>query len=88
MRTVIAGMLLSVALAAGAQPGLRIRGTADLLVPYRQSELLEAALRQAGVRVRLVAIPDGPHGGETAARGLPTALDFLTEVFGTAGARQ
>jgi len=60
-------------------PFLVVHGDADLLVPHHQSELLEAALRKAGVRVRLVTIPGGPHGGETVAKGLPTALDWLAE---------
>ncbi len=62
-------------------PFLIVHGDADLLVPHHQSELLEAALRKAGVRVRLVTIPGGPHGGETVKQGLPLALDFLTEVL-------
>jgi acetyl esterase/lipase len=60
-------------------PFLIVHGDGDLLVPHHQSELLDAALRKAGVRVRLVTIPDGPHGGETVRRGLPLALDWLTE---------
>jgi acetyl esterase/lipase len=60
-------------------PFLVVHGDADLLVPHHQSELLEAALRKAGVRVRLVTILGGPHGGETVAKGLPTALDWLAE---------
>lgn len=60
-------------------PFLVVHGDADLLVPHHQSELLEAALRKAGVRIRLVTIPGGPHGGETVAKGLPTALDWLAE---------
>lgn len=62
-------------------PFLIVHGDADLLVPHHQSTILEAALRKAGVRVRLVTIPGGPHGGETVAKGLPMALDFLEEVL-------
>jgi acetyl esterase/lipase len=62
-------------------PFLIVHGDADLLVPHHQSELLEAALRKAGVRVRLETIPGGPHGGETVTQGLPLALDFLAEVL-------
>jgi acetyl esterase/lipase len=62
-------------------PFLIVHGDADLLVPHHQSQLLEAALRRAGVRVRLVTIPGGPHGGETVTKGLPMALDFLEELF-------
>jgi acetyl esterase/lipase len=62
-------------------PFLVVHGDADLLVPHHQSELLEAALRKAGVRVRLVTIPGGPHGDETVEQGLALALDFLAEVL-------
>jgi acetyl esterase/lipase len=58
-------------------PFLIVHGDADLLVPHHQSVLLEAALRKAGVSVRFVTIPGGPHGGETVAKGLSTALDWL-----------
>jgi acetyl esterase/lipase len=58
-------------------PFLIVHGDADLLVPHHQSVLLEAALRKAGVSVRFVTIPGGPHGGETVKQGLPTALDWL-----------
>jgi len=60
-------------------PFLIVHGDADLLVPHHQSVLLEAALRKAGVSVKLVTIPGGPHGGETVKQGLSTALDFLTD---------
>ena len=63
-------------------PFLVVHGAADPLVPHHQSELLEAALRKAGVRVRLVTIPGGPHGGETVKQGLPLALDFLLHPEG------
>jgi acetyl esterase/lipase len=68
-------------------PFLIVHGDADLLVPHHQSELLEAALRKAGVRVRLVTIPGGPHGGETVKQGLPLALDWLAEELHPAGLR-
>ena len=62
-------------------PFLIVHGDADLLVPHHQSQVLEAALRKAGVRVRLETIPGGPHGGETVTKGLPMALDFLDEFL-------
>jgi acetyl esterase/lipase len=62
-------------------PFLIVHGDADLLVPHHQSVLLEAALKKAGVSVRLVTVPGGPHGGETVKQGLPTALDFLTATL-------
>jgi dipeptidyl aminopeptidase/acylaminoacyl peptidase len=69
-------------------PFLIVHGDADALVPHHQSVLLEAALRNARVRVRLVTIPGGPHGGETVEQGLPIALDFLKEVLHPEGLRR
>lgn len=44
-------------------PFLIVHGTKDPLVPYNQSEVLEAALKKAGVSVTLQTITDGEHGG-------------------------
>jgi acetyl esterase/lipase len=44
-------------------PFLIIHGDADPLVPHHQSELLEAALKQAGVPVTLYTVKGGGHGG-------------------------
>ncbi|MCS7160686.1 MAG: alpha/beta hydrolase [Gemmatales bacterium] len=44
-------------------PFLILHGTADKVVPLAQSELLERALRQAGVEVTLVKIEGAGHGG-------------------------
>lgn len=44
-------------------PFLIVHGDQDPLVPLNQSELLEAALRKAGVPVQLVVIKGGGHGG-------------------------
>ncbi|HEX9187537.1 MAG TPA: alpha/beta hydrolase [Vicinamibacteria bacterium] len=62
-------------------PFLIVHGDADLLVPHHQSVLLDEALRRAGVPVRFVTIPGGPHGGATVTEGLPTALDFLAQTL-------
>ena len=43
-------------------PFLLIHGDADRIVPYQQSEIMEAALRKAGVPVKLVRVPGGGHG--------------------------
>ena len=60
-------------------PFLIIHGDADLLVPHHQSELLDTALREAGVPVRFVTIEGGLHGGDTEAKGFDQAMAFLTE---------
>jgi acetyl esterase/lipase len=46
---------------ANAAPFLLIHGDADLSVPLRQSELMEGALKKAGVPVKLIRIPGGNH---------------------------
>jgi len=54
---------------AGAPPTLLIHGDADALVPYAQSTAMEAALRAAGVAVKLVTVPGGEHGADFGAAG-------------------
>jgi acetyl esterase/lipase len=44
-------------------PFLIVHGDQDPLVPHHQSELLEAALRQAGVPVTFYTVKGGGHGG-------------------------
>jgi len=44
-------------------PFLIMHGTEDNLVPMNQSELLDRALRKAGVESTLVRVPGGGHGG-------------------------
>jgi acetyl esterase/lipase len=43
-------------------PVLLVHGDADRTVPFHQSELMEAALRNAGVPVKLIRIEGGDHG--------------------------
>ena len=43
-------------------PTLLIHGDADVGVPMRHSEILQEKLRDAGVPVELLVIPDGGHG--------------------------
>ena len=44
-------------------PFLIVHGDADPLVPHHQSELLEAALKKAGVPVTFYTVSGGGHGG-------------------------
>jgi len=44
-------------------PFLIVHGDADPLVPHHQSELLEAALKKAGVPVTFYTVKGGGHGG-------------------------
>jgi acetyl esterase/lipase len=46
-----------------AAPFLIVHGEADPLVPYHQSQLLETALKQAGVPVLFYTVKGGGHGG-------------------------
>jgi acetyl esterase/lipase len=43
-------------------PTLLVHGDADTTVPFKHSELMEAALKKAGVPVKLVRLPGGGHG--------------------------
>ena len=45
-----------------AAPFLLIHGDVDQTVPFHQSEMMEAALKKAGVPVQLVPIAGGDHG--------------------------
>jgi len=43
-------------------PALLVHGDADATVPFSQSEMLEVALKKAGVPVKLIRIEGGGHG--------------------------
>jgi acetyl esterase/lipase len=47
---------------AATPPFLLIHGDADEVVPFHQSEIMEAALKKAGVPVKLIRIVGGGHG--------------------------
>lgn len=63
-----------------------VHGDVDSTVIYSQSELLEAALKKAGVEVKLHKIEGQGHGfrGESAAVTLNMAVDFFVSKLGTA----
>jgi acetyl esterase/lipase len=65
-----------------APPVLLIHGDADRIVPFGQSLALEAALRTAGARARLIRIPGGAHGSDFGADGAPRPgwPDYLGET--------
>lgn len=46
----------------GDAPVLMIHGDADVTVPIRESETLQAALQKAGIEAKLIRIPGGAHG--------------------------
>jgi acetyl esterase/lipase len=52
-------------------PVLLMHGDADDVVPYQQSVAMEAALKAAGVDVKLLTIAGGKHGPDFAPRGGP-----------------
>ena len=45
-------------------PFLLMHGDGDRTVPFSQSEAMEAALKKAGVTVKLVRVPGGDHGSD------------------------
>jgi acetyl esterase/lipase len=59
-------------------PCLIVHGDSDKLVPYNQSELLEAALKKAHVAVTLYTVKGGDHGGFDDARVRDQVIEFLT----------
>jgi len=66
-------------------PFLIIHGNRDPLVPHHQSELLEAALKAAGVPVTFYTVSGGGHGGFRDP-GVPGLVEtFLADHLMTAG---
>ncbi|MBL8205484.1 MAG: alpha/beta hydrolase [Blastocatellia bacterium] len=70
---------------ADASPFLIVHGDLDLLVPHHQSELLVAALRQAGVPVSFYTVQHGGHGkfADPKANRLP--LEFFAAYLNPGG---
>ncbi|MFN7923606.1 MAG: alpha/beta hydrolase [Bryobacteraceae bacterium] len=64
-------------------PFLIVHGDQDPLVPHHQSEILEEALRKAGVRVRLYTVKGGGHGTgfEKDPAIVPMVKEFLAGVL-------
>jgi acetyl esterase/lipase len=60
-----------------APPFLIVHGDRDPLVPHHQSELLEAALKRAGVPVTFYTVAGGGHGGFTDPRVAEVTREFL-----------
>ncbi len=68
-----------------APPFLLIHGAADAVVPYSQSELLEAALTRAGIPVRLIPIEGADHifdGHEDIDAIVRLSIDYLADALG------
>jgi acetyl esterase/lipase len=63
----------------GDPPTLLIHGDADDVVPYAQSEALEAALRRVGVVVELLRVPGGGHA--PAFPGASDPPDYIGEMI-------
>jgi acetyl esterase/lipase len=65
-----------------APPFLLIHGNADEIVPYEQSELMQAALKAVGVPVQLVCIEGARHGPDfPGANTPPEYLDAMVRWF-------
>jgi dipeptidyl aminopeptidase/acylaminoacyl peptidase len=60
---------------------LLMHGDEDLIVPIRQSEIMESALKQGGVTVRFIRVPGGKHGPNFQ---LPAADPRLPDHMGEA----
>lgn len=68
----------------GLPPFLLVHGTADMSVPFEQSQRFQARLRAAGVPCDLLVIPDGGHGTSGWDALLP---DYRQRVVAWLGAR-
>jgi acetyl esterase/lipase len=69
---------------AGAPPFLLVHGVVDQVVPYTQSEVLEAALTAAGVDVRLVPVEAADHtfhGYDGIDGVVQLCVDYLAEAL-------
>ena len=64
-----------------APPFLICHGDADPLVPHHQSELLEAALKKAGVPVTLYTVKGAGHGGFKDPRVPELTREFLAKYL-------
>jgi dipeptidyl aminopeptidase/acylaminoacyl peptidase len=59
-------------------PFLLIHGDADQVVAFKNSEVMEQALKQAGVEVKLLRIPGGNHGPDFPGATAPP--DYMGEM--------
>jgi dipeptidyl aminopeptidase/acylaminoacyl peptidase len=58
-----------------AAPFLLLHGDADESVPFKQSEIMEEALRKVNVPVTLIRIPNGGHGAAFPGGHIPPDLN-------------
>jgi acetyl esterase/lipase len=65
---------------SSSAPLLLLHGDADKIVPFRQAEIMESAMKTAGAEVRLIRLAGGSHGfgGEIANH--PDWPDFFAET--------
>jgi len=60
---------------ASTAPFLLLHGDADQTVPFKQSEMMEEALRKVNVPVKLIRVPNGGHGPAFPGGRIPPELD-------------
>jgi acetyl esterase/lipase len=65
-------------ISADDPPFLLLHGDADKVVPFNQSEVFEAALRKAKVKVKLVRVAGGAHGPKF--DGAVNPPDYVSEM--------
>jgi acetyl esterase/lipase len=68
---------------AGAPPFLLIHGDADTVVPLQQSELMLAALKQAGILAELIVKEGGGHPWLTLHEEVQVMADWFDKQLGT-----
>jgi acetyl esterase/lipase len=63
-------------------PMLLMHGDQDTVVPIKQSEIMEQALRKAGIAVKFIRVPGGNHGANFRLKpGDPRLLDHTGEAI-------
>ena len=70
----------------GVPPTLLIHGDADAIVPYQQSEILVAKLKEANVPVKLITKPGKNHGWPDIGSDVPSIVDFFADQTASAAA--
>jgi acetyl esterase/lipase len=66
-------------------PVLLMHGDKDAVVPFEQAEIMEAALRKAGLATKLVRVPGGGHGPTFG--NPPNPPDYMGEMIAWLDAR-
>ena len=62
-------------------PFLLVHGDADLIVPFSQSEIFQAALNRSDVTVELIRVPGGGHSSRLRIPDAPDYIGAMVDLF-------